>query len=225
MSDETRRYLTGGSHVLISGATGAGEQYGGKSVLANWWLERSVATGWHDMGVFYNPKGLGYVRGAIVRDLEDLAREYRSGTRLFDFRPPSTYGADEHTPVVEMLRKLPGSKIVAHDECQAYEGSDGLAWAMAQGGNMDNSADPTDSIRSLLVTQRPWNLPEELRANAPIKVWVGPATTEGARFFRSEQMQHAWDDVEANAGAYRWAVTDAGEYVTTVDPVPEDYAE
>jgi len=220
-----RDYLTGGSHVLISGATGAGDAYGGKSVLANWWVERSVATGWSDLGLVYNPKGLGYVRGRTVRSLEELAERYRAGDRLFDFRPPSTYGAEEHTPVVETLRQLPGSKIIAHDEAQAYKDSEGLSWSLAQGGNMDNSAEPTDSIRSLVVTQRPWNLSEELRANAPIKIWVGPATSEGARFFRSERMGSAWSEVEESTGPYRWSITDAGEFVTTAEPVPEEYAE
>ena len=45
-------YLTDGAHVLISGATGAGDEFGGKSVLANWWFERSYARGWSDLALF-----------------------------------------------------------------------------------------------------------------------------------------------------------------------------
>ena len=217
--------LTDGAHVLVTGATGAGDNYGGKSVLANWWVEQSVRTGWHDMGLFYNPKGLGYVRGRTVRSLNELADAYAAGVRLFDFRPESTYGEEEHTPVVEMLRRLPGKKIVAHDECQAYLKSEGLAWAHAQGGNMSNSEDPTDDIRSLFVTQRAWNAPEKLRANCPLKVWVGPATSEAERFFSSEQMKAAWREAKEAAGPYKWTVTNAGEYVDTFPPVPEEYAE
>jgi hypothetical protein len=52
-----RYYLTDGGHVLISGATGAKEGYGGKTVTANWWFSEAVRKGWHDMGIFINPKG------------------------------------------------------------------------------------------------------------------------------------------------------------------------
>lgn len=218
-------YLTDGSHVLISGATGAGDTYGGKSVLANWWYDNSVRQGWHSLGVFYNPKGLSYVRGVTVRGLDDLARHYREGARLFDFRPDSNYGADEHKPLIDMLRELPGSKIVVHDEAQGYSDSDGLAWCLSQGGNLGSSEATSDSIRSMLVTQRPWNLPERMRAEAPLKIWVGPATSEGERFFSVENMKPAYERVKDNSGKYRWSVTNAGEFVETNQPVPEEYAE
>lgn len=216
-------YLTDGSHVLISGATGAGEQYGGKSVLANWWYEQSVAKGWHHLGVYVNPKGLGYVRGTTVRSLQGLAQSYQAGKRLFDYRPDGDLEA-AHDRVTRMLRNLPGEKIVVHDEAQEYRGTDSLNWLLAQGGNMRNSAEETDDIRSLVVTQRPWNLSEELRANMPLKVWVGPFGNEATHFFEAERMGAAADKVEANTGPYHWSVTDGGDYVETLPPVPEEYA-
>ncbi|TKX79266.1 hypothetical protein EXE53_16690 [Halorubrum sp. SD626R] len=221
MSD--RYYLTDGSHVLISGATGAGDEFGGKSVLANWWFAQSVGQGWHDLGLFYNPKGLNYVRGRTVHTLKGLAQSYRAGNRLFDYRPRSDVEA-EHEAVIETLEQLPGRKIVVHDEAQSYQGSSKLNRALAQLGNMANASTPTDDIRSLVVTQRPWNLSEELRANMPLKVWVGPYGNEAEHFFNAERMAAAGEQVRANTGAYRWSVTDAGEFVETNPPVPEEFA-
>jgi len=87
-------YLTDGAHCLISGATGAGDDYGGKSVLANWWFQQSVERGWHDVGVFFDPKGLGYVSRSDdvrrVRTLKGLAQSYRAGYRLFDYYARAT---------------------------------------------------------------------------------------------------------------------------------------
>ena len=216
-------YLTDGSHVLISGATGAGSEFGGKSVLANWWFSQSVEQRWHDLGLFYNPKGLSYVRGQTVTSLSGLAQSYRAGYRLFDYRPSNDVEA-EHEAVIETLEQLPGSKIVAHDEAQSYQGSEKLNRALAQLGNMSNASTPTDDIRSLVITQRPWNLNEELRANMPLKVWVGPYGNEAEHFFNAERMSAAGEKVRANTGAYRWSVTDGGEFVETNEPVPGEYA-
>jgi hypothetical protein len=221
-------YLSDGSHVLISGATGAGDDYGGKSVLANWWFQKSVSKNHHDMGLFFDPKGLSYVeRGDVrrVQSLKGLAQSYRAGNRLFAYHPRAT-GDDleaEHDRVVATLRQLPGRKIMVHDEAQSFaDGS--LRWCLSQGGNMSNSAEETDDIRSLVVTQRPWNLSETLRANMPLKIWVGPFGNEARKFFQSEQMSGAAAKVESNTGPYRWSVTDGGDYITTHAPVPEDFA-
>lgn len=224
-------YLNDGSHVLISGATGAGSDYGGKSVLANWWFQKSVLNGWHDVGVFFDPKGLQYVSRSDqvrrVRSLQGLAQSYRAGYRLFDYYPRSTEKDDleqEHERLIQMLRELPGGKIVVHDEAQSYQDSSGLNWCLSQGGNMSNSSEPTDDVRSLVVTQRPWNLGEELRANMPLKIWVGPFGNEARRFFQGEQMEAAGKKVAELTAPYHWSVTDGGDYVTTHQPVPEKYA-
>lgn len=215
-------YLTDGAHVLIAGATGAGDDYGGKSVLGNWWFYNAVESGWHDMGLFYNPKGLTYVRGDTVNTLTEFAEFYRQGSRLFDFRPRDH---SAHEKLIETLKLLPGRKIVVHDEAQMYRDLPSLNDSLAAYGNMAESRLPTDDIRSLVVTQRPWNLSEELRANLPIKIWVGPFGNEAEHFFNAEQMGPAKDAVRDATGPYRWNVTDAGDYVETNPPIPEKYAE
>ena len=221
-------YLTDGSHVLISGATGAGDDYGGKSVLANWWFRQAVEQGHSALGVFFNPKGLGYVtRGSEVsrvRTLSGFAQAYRSGARLIDYYPGDGGSEESHGALVETLKRLPGDKIVVHDEAQAYKDAESLSWCLAQGGNMAQGSLPTGDIRSLTVTQRPWNLPEEHRANMPLKIWVGPFGNEAEHFFSAERMQGAAEKVKERTGPYRWSVTDGGDYVTTHEPVPEEFA-
>jgi hypothetical protein len=214
-----RYYLTDSGHVLIAGATGAKAEYGGKTSTANWWFERSVAQGWHDMGLFINPKGHDRIRGQAVSTLKGLAESYRAGNRRFDYRLSHDRAEEEHTEVVEMFRELPGKGIIVHDEAQMYRDATSLNWCLSQGGNLDDG-----SIRSLVLTQRPWNLPEEHRANMPVKIWVGPVTSEGRKFFEVEHMQAAVSEVEAETGPYHWAVTDGGEYQHTNPPVPEEYA-
>lgn len=214
MSD--RYYLTDGGHVLISGSTGAKEGYGGKTATANWWFEQSVKKGRHDLGLFINPKGHGHIRGTAVSSLKGLAESYRAGERLFNV---TTADPD---PYVQMLTKLPGEKIVVFDEAQQYRDSEALNWVLSQGGNLDSG-----SITALVLTQRPWNLTEELRANLPVKIWVGPVTPEGRKFFQTEQMvgvgEQIADQMKAY-GPYHWAVTDAGELQHVNPPVPAEYA-
>lgn len=219
----TDYYLTDGAHVLIAGATGAGDQYGGKSVLANWWFEQSVERGWHDLGVYFNPKRLGFVRGQTVTSLLELAEAYRDGARLLDYHVTGDRQA-AHAELVEFLRGLPGGKIAVHDEAQSLVGGGSLDTCLAELGNMDSSKEPTDSIRSLVLTQRPWNLPEEHRANMPLKIWVGPFGNEASHFFNVEQMGNAAAEVREETGPYRWSVTDAGDYVETNRPVDKSYA-
>lgn len=214
-----RYYLTDNGHVLISGATGAKEEYGGKTTTANWWFEQSVEQGWHDVGVFVNPKGHSKIRGQTVSTLKGLAQSYKHGKRLFDYRLDHDDAEGDHQRLVEMLRGLPGEKILVHDEAQMYRDAESLNWCLSQGGNLDSG-----SIRSLVLTQRPWNLPEEHRANMPVKIWVGPVTSEGRKFFEVEHMRGAISEVEEDIAPYHWAVTDGGEYQHTNPPVPEDYA-
>jgi len=220
-------YITDGAHVLIAGATGSGDAYGGKSVLANWWYERLTAQGWYSVGVYFDPKGLQFVSrqaDSTVSTLQGFASAYRSGARIIQYRPTHGDEAAEHADLVELLRQLPGKKIVVHDEAQDYKTADSLAWCLSRAGNLDNADTPTDSIRSLVVTQRPWNLSEELRANMPLKVWVGPFGQEARNYFQSENMRDAADAVRDATAPYRWSVTDAGDYVETNAPVPEEYA-
>lgn len=220
----SRYYLNDGGHVLISGATGAKADYGGKTSTANWWFEQSVEKGHHDAGLFFNPKGHSAVRGVEVRDLGELARAYRDGARLFNYnprvRPGETDGlASEFSDVAEVLRQLPGDWIVVADEAQDYRESAYLDWILSQGGNLEGGG-----FTALVLTQRPWNLSEELRGNMPVKIWVGPVTTEGRKFFQVENMSNVVEQVERETGPYHWAVTDGGDYQHVNPPVPEEYA-
>lgn len=219
-----RYYLTDGSHVFIAGATGSKEGFGGKTSTANWWFEQSVQNGTHHGGLFFNVKGHSRIRGAEVQSLSGLAQSYRSGKRLFNYNPPAEPGdkanlADEWDRVIETLRQLPGEWIVVADEAQDYKDSAYLDWVLSQGGNLDEGA-----FTALVISQRLWNLPEHMRGNMPVKIWVGPLTSEGEKFFRHEGMKSEIPKIEENTGPYRWNVTDAGEYQHTNPPVPEEYA-
>ncbi|PSP81424.1 hypothetical protein BRC81_00225 [Halobacteriales archaeon QS_1_68_20] len=225
MSD--RYYLTDGSHVLIAGATGAGSEYGGKTATANWWHHQAVENGHHDVGLYYDPKGMRNIKGKDTdstpyETLSGLAEGYRSGQRLFHYKPSDPAG--DHEDVKEWLRNLPGNKIVVHDEAQAYKDAESLSWFLSQGGNLAHGNERTGDIRSLVVTQRPWNIHEELRSNMPLKVWVGPTGSEFRSYMDAERMKRAGEQIAENTGAHKWSVTDAGDYVHTNPPVPEEYA-
>jgi len=208
-----RYYLTDGGHVLIAGSTGAKKEYGGKTTTANWWVDQSVSKGWHTAGVFINPKGHSSIRGQTVSSLSGLAQSWKAGYRQFDVQ------TDTPGPYIEFMREMGVSCIWALDEAQSYSDSDMVNWVLSQGGNLDSG-----SQRALTLTQRPWNLSEEWRANMPVKCWVGPVTPEGRRFFQSESMSPAIEAVESDMKPYHWAVTDGGEYQHTNPPVPEKYA-
>lgn len=222
-----RYYLPpGGGHVLIAGATGTKDEYGGKTVTANWWWRQSYAKGWHDLAVYINPKGHSNIGKAIdgtdpvtVDSLREFASAYREGERIFDYQLAWGNEVEAHEELIETLRELPGEKIVVHDEAQRYRDSRMLDWSLSQGGNLDEG-----SIRSLVITQRPWNLSETLRANMPVKIWVGPLTSEGRNYFQSENMHDAIPKIQEATGPFRWNVTDGGEYQHTNEPVPERYA-
>lgn len=206
-------YLADGGHVLISGSTGAKDGYGGKTVLANWWSSNLVDRGHRDLAVFVNPKRHSFLEGRTVSSLKGMAEAYRAGARVLD------YQGGRVDDVVRFLKELPGEKVAVFDEAQDYGDFEGLDWVLSQGGNLDSG-----SIRGLVVTQRPWNLGEQLRANMPVKVWVGPVTNEGKSFFQSEQMETVARELSGEIEAYHWAVTDAGELQEVNGPVPEAYA-
>jgi hypothetical protein len=157
-----------------------------------------------------------------VTTLQGLAQSYRSGARLFNYCPEVSLRdddalAEQHVDVIEFLDQIPGEKIVVHDEAQSYQ-SGAVGWCLSQGGNLDS-----ESITSLVLTQRPWNLPEEWRANMPVKIWVGPVTSEGRKFFKVEEMRDAIAEVERKTRPYHWAVTDGGEFQHVNSPVSEEY--
>lgn len=224
MTDNPPYYLKSGAHVMISGATGAGDEKGGKTALANWWFSNLVNR--HDkpdIGVFYNPKGEGFVRGKTVRSLSELKDSLKEGRRVFDYRPNRV--AIEHARLIRFLRSIRGEKVVVHDEVIQYAESDMLEWILRQGGNIGNSERwRSGNIMNLVTTQHPWDIPESLGNNIPIVVWVGPTTKESDRYFTALGVSGAYDDVAENTGPHKWSVVDGGEYITTHDPVPASYA-
>lgn len=219
MNDEVSRVLSDDTHVLIAGITGTGREYGGKSVTANWWFERSVQQGHHDWGLFYNAKGDTFVKGAQASSIPGAAELMENGHNTINYVPeardPEAIEA-EHNRLMTFLDNLSGSKIVVHDEAPWYDG-DSLWWATAQGGN---AAD----MRCIVLGQRPWDLSESVLANCPVKCWVGPLTTEGRRYLKVMGMAAAADDIEANTGKHKVNVTVGGAYVGTFGPVDGDYA-
>lgn len=235
-----RYYLQDGSHALIAGSTGAKEEMGGKTSTMNWWVRNSVANGHNDVGVFFDAKGDqealyrtvdeadGPTTSPVrVSSLKGLAESYRSGNRLFDYDPQIGLGADdaddrladEHRRVMQFLDELGDEAIVGHDEAHRYAHGRGFDWALNEAGNLDKG-----SITSLAASQLPWSLSEQQRGNLPVKIWVGPLTSEGERFFNTENMAEAKERIKDSMDSYEWAVTDGGEFQHINPPVPEVYA-
>lgn len=217
-------YLTDGSHVFITAPTGAGAKFGGKTVLSNWWVQRAVESGWFDLGLVFNPKGHAFIDGQQVKSLKGLAQSYQAGYRRFNYIPFDDVEA-EHTQVMETLQQLPGKKIVAHDECHEYGDSEMLDWCFRQGGNVEDSVKfDTGNIRSLAISQHPWDLPEGVTNNVPLFVLVGPPTQQAQRYFDVMQIGGAFDAIPDDLEPYCWSVVDGGEYIRSHAPVPEEYA-
>lgn len=217
-------YLQDGSHVLITGATGAGKEYGGKTVLGNWWFANAVKSGQYDMGLFFNPKGYPWVRGVPISSLKELVAEFNEGTRMFNYTPRADTSS-EHTEIIRTLRQVPGDKIIVHDEAHEVAGSDMLDWCYRQGGNIGTGARfNTGDIRSVGITQHPWDLPQSVSNNCPLICWVGPKTAQSRKYFQSMQIEGAYDEIPDDLDPYHWAVLDAGELADINAPVPEEYS-
>lgn len=57
----------------------------------------------------------------------------------------------------------------------------------------------------------------------PLKIWVGAIGNEAQHFFDAERKGDTAEKVRQATGPYKWSVTDAGDYVTTEQPVPSEY--
>ena len=213
-------YLTDNSHMLITGATGAGSRFGGKSSTANWLFEQSVDRGHFEAGVYFDPKGHSFIRGETVRSLGDLVGAWQRGQRLFHYVP--TEPEPEHSNLIQALRNTTGQKIIVHDEAHSVADSDMLDWCVRQGGNVGQRF-ATGDIRSVVVSQHPWDLPESVGQNVPLMVWVGPKTQQAKRYFDTMGIGSAFAELP-DAPPYHWTVIDAGEIVKTHAAVPEAYA-
>jgi len=208
MSD--RYYLTDPGHVLISGATGAGDRYGGKSSTAHWWISSLIDNGWIDIAVVIDP-GSGPYSFKTYKTLRGMAQAYQSGVRRFSWQSESAV-----SDVVRFVDELPGSACVVFDEAWMYADDSGMLDVVRNLGNQD------DPIRAIVVSQRAWDLPDSIRNSIPLKVWCGPITSEGEQYFKSSGMGHIPESVDLDP--YHWLVSDGGELVETNPPVPEGFA-
>lgn len=204
-------FLTDGGHVLIAGATGARDDYGGKTVLANWWADQLVELGHRQVSLFVNVKEHSFVRGREVSTLRGAAQSYRAGYRRFDWRGNPADGA-------QWAEELPGEAVIVWDEAWDYSDSETLHAALRMWGNQP------ESTRSLVVSQRPYDLSQDIRNNTTITVWVGPVTNEGEQFFDSMKIPDVSDRLKGEMKPYHWAVIDGGELQEVKRPVPEAYA-
>ena len=203
-------YLTSGGHVLISGATGAGERYGGKSATAHWWVDNLIDNGWIDTAVIVDP-GNGPYRYQEYQTLRGMAQAYQSGARRFSW--PRESGITELVRFVDALEE---PSCIVFDEAWMYGDAEGLNDCIRNLGNQDNP------VRGIVVSQRAFDLPQAVRNSCPLKCWVGPITTEGEKYLQSSGMKHIASDVDLDP--YHWLVTDGGELVSVNAPVPEEYA-
>lgn len=203
-------YLTSGGHVLISGATGAGDRYGGKSSTANYWVDNLISKGWTDVAVVIDP-GNGPYDYQEYQTLRGMAQAYQSGARRFTW--PRESGVTE---LVRFVDALPGSACIVFDEAWMYPDAEGMVDCIRNLGNQD------DPVRGIVVSQRAWDLPDAIRNSCPLKVWVGPMTSEGSQYFKASGMKHIPESVDPQP--YQWVVTDGGELVSVNAPVPEEYA-
>ena len=207
------KYLTDKAHVCIWGITGYSGDYGGKSVLANWWMTNLVNKGVCDLGIFFNPKADSFVNGDTVNDVYELADRIRMGSNMFDFRPASTTGEDEHAELMDFLNHYPGSKIVVHDEASDYDDQGGsLHWAVKRGGN-------EAEMKSIVLSQSPVDLETAIRKQCVYRIWIGPVGNDEIHYFRQMDAEDVFHQIEGQE-AYHWTVFDiGGELVAKNQPV------
>ena len=216
-------YLTDGAHALIFGITGAGRGWGGKTAVANWWFANGVEMGWFDLGIFFNAKPTSGIRGKRVESVKALHNQYMEGERLFNLVPKSLTGESEHAELWAYLEELPGSKIVVHDEAQDYEDADSLHAFVKRGSVTD--------AKSLVLSQRAWDLSESIRAQLVYTVYVGPTSSKYRPYFNQMLAGEAYDGispfehVQENHDEYQWSVFGPGDELLGYNkPVPAAYA-
>lgn len=216
-------YLNNTAHVLCTGVTGAGDGFGGKTVLCNYLLERAIESGEIDCGIFFNVKGHGFVRGVKCHNIKQVATLWNEGERLFNYVPTSDNPQAEHSKLLDTFRRVSGKKWFVHDECHLLNGSSELDWCFRMGGNVGNGRYRTGNIRSIAITQHPWDLDQSVLNNCPLTFWVGPKTPESKRYFQTMQLASVYENMP-DMKPYHWAVIDGGRLVEINSPVPEEYA-
>lgn len=218
--------FTDGSHVLVAGISGSGDRFGGKTSTCSWLVDHLVPDHF-DFGVCFSPKGHNFP-GPTVTTAPDAADAVASGARVVEWSVSgSPFDVDDlderHAEAMDFADGLDGSVVAIHDDAAGYAGSDSLAWATSMAGNPASGDDP---IKSLVVTQDPWDLPRRsVRTNLPTVVWVGPLSSEGEKFFRQNGLSDVVEPIrERHSVPYRWSVIDPDGRVTSFRPVDESYA-
>jgi len=215
-------YLYDGTHVLITGITGSGERYGGKTATGNWWLSEAVEQGHYQYAIaFYPGRAGGKFDGETVHGAREAADAIADGARYLEWVPDPGDVENAHNDAVKFAEGLDGSVIMAHDDAIRYAQSDSLAWATAAAGNPSGGG----AVKSLVISQDPWDLPRKgVRANLPVMVWVGPMTDTGRRFFEQTRSSQVAETIDArHVEPFMWSVID-GDTIDTYTPVPERYA-
>lgn len=214
-------FLTDNSHVLLSGVTGSGETAGGKTATANWWQTQLVEQGHVEWSITYDPKG-GQFTGQTVRGPTEAADAVQAGANQLNWWPRHESDlADQHDDAIRFAEGLRGSVVVVHDDAVTYADADSLQWATALAGNPGKGQDP---IKSIVVSQDPWDLPRKgVRANINNLGWVGEPTPEMERYYDVMRRGHVAEEIaERHTAPYMWSVHDGSE-LHTYEPVPERF--
>lgn len=216
-------WLLDGSHVLIAGVTGSGAEYGGKTATAHWWADRAIRSGEYRFALAFDPKGRQYHEGTHVAGPREAADAIRDGDRFLDWEPWRSTIVEDHAAALSFARGLSGDTIMIHDDAIMYAEADSLVEATALSGNPGPGK---PRIKSLVVSQDPWDLPRRgVRANLTVLVWVGPVTETAYGYLRQTRGEGVADRVrDRHEGQpHVWSAID-GDDVRTIAAVPERYA-
>lgn len=221
-------YFVDTSHLLFAGITGAGEAEGGKTATCNWLQHELVRRGHFDFSVCFSPKG-GNFDAVTVRSPDEAAGAVAEGHSRLEWTvdgSPASFDsdtvADAHVEAMSFADGLNGDVVAVHDDAQMYPDSSALAWAASMAGNPGSG----EAVKSLVVCQNPWALPEtNVRTNMGAMVWVGPVNDNAERYFKVMQMGGQLDTVKRrHTEPFMFSVVTESE-VHTYAPVPEEYAE
>jgi len=214
-------YFRDRSHVLIAGVTGARTDYGGKTSLATWWVDkwsRQVA----DVVIFANVKGDDAPEehaDAVVTTVEEIPGAIRSGATVICLSPRDYDWEAVSRRLKQGVQALPDDmeKVVVLDEAPELD-EDALLWFVRVAGN-------GNACKSLVLAQAPGDLSMKVRRQT-ILAWVGPATEDNSHIFEANHRGNHFEHIREVHEPYVWTVMTgpADEDRDTYDPVPEVYA-
>lgn len=213
MSRESPVWLYDSTPVLISGATGAGSDMGGKSTLAQWWSYQLVRKGHFDTVIAFDAKGATKY-GAVVGGYEQASSALASGENRVTVRPGTTGSELEeaHEETAQFVKAYPKKTVFIHDDAIMYVG-DSLQNSIAVYGNMD------PPVKNIVISQDPWDLPRRgILSNLTVKIWVGPFTSEAERYFDVMKIDGKEAVREKHTKPHVWTAVNGSE-VTTFRPI------